>query len=143
MHDPGVFRANLDATAARLATRGLTLPLDEFRTLDQRRRAASTEEEQLRAEQNAMSRESARLRKEGVDTTAAQQRSRAASDRIAELAKDVEAVDSSFREMLAGIPNVPHESVPIGKSAADNVEVRRVGTPTAMDFEPKAHWDLG
>ncbi len=143
MHDPGVFRANLDAIAARLATRGLTLPLDEFHTLDQRRRAAITESEQLRAEQNGMSREIARLRKEGVDTAAAQQRSRELSDRIAELAKDVEAADSSFKEMLAGIPNVPHESVPVGKSADDNVEVRRVGTPAVMDFEPKAHWDLG
>ena len=143
MHDLGVFRANLDAIAARLATRGLTLPLDEFRALDQRRRAAITESELLRAEQNAMSREIARLRREGVDTAAAQQRSREMSDRIAELAKDVEAADSSFKEMLAGIPNVPHESVPVGGSAEDNVEVRRVGQPAAMDFAPKAHWDLG
>ncbi len=143
MHDLGVFRANLDTFAARLGTRGLTLPLDEFRALDQRRRAAITESEQLRAEQNAMSREIAKLRKDGVDTTDAQQRSRAMSDRITELAKDVDATDSSFKEMLAGIPNVPHESVPVGKSADDNVEVRRVGQPTAMDFEPKAHWDLG
>ncbi len=143
MHDPGVFRANLDAIAARLATRGLTLPLDEFRTLDQRRRAAITESEQLRAEQNAMSREIARLRKEGIDTADAQRQSREASDRITELAKDVETADTSFREMLAGIPNVPHESVPVGKSAEDNVEVRRVGQPAAMDFTPKPHWDLG
>jgi seryl-tRNA synthetase len=143
MHDLGVFRANLDAIAERIATRGLTLPLDEFRSLDQRRRTAITESEQLRAEQNAMSREIARLRKEGVDTTAAQQRSREMSDRIAELAIDVETVDSAFREMLAGIPNVPHESVPLGKSAEDNVEVRRVGEPTDIDFTPKAHWDLG
>jgi seryl-tRNA synthetase len=143
MHDLGAFRANLEAVAARLATRGLTLPLDEFRALDQRRRAAITESEQLRAEQNAMSREIAKLRKEGVDTTAAQQHSREMSDRIAELAKDVEAADSSFKEMLSGIPNVPHESVPIGKSAEDNVEIRRIGEPANMDFAPKAHWDLG
>ena len=143
MHDIGVFRANLDATAVRLATRGLTLPLDEFRDLDQRRRSAITESEQLRAEQNGMSREISRLRKEGVDTAVAQQRSREMSDRIAELATLVEAADSSFREMLAGIPNIPHESVPLGKSAEDNVEVRRVGEPAAMAFEPKAHWDLG
>jgi seryl-tRNA synthetase len=143
MHDLGVFRANLDAIAARLATRGLTLPLDEFHSLDQRRRAAITESEQLRAEQNAMSREIARLRKEGIDTAAAQQQSRQMSDRISELAKDVDAADSTFKEMLAGIPNVPHESVPVGRSAEDNVEIRRVGEPFAMDFEPKAHWDLG
>jgi seryl-tRNA synthetase len=143
MHDLGVFRANLDAIAARLATRGLTLPLEEFHALDRRRRAAITESEQLRAEQNGMSREIATLRKRGVDTSVAQQRSRAMSDRIAELAKDVEAADSGFKAMLAGIPNVPHESVPAGRSAEDNVEVRRMGEPQAMDFEPKAHWDLG
>ncbi|HVW07625.1 MAG TPA: serine--tRNA ligase [Bryobacteraceae bacterium] len=143
MHDLGVFRANLDTIAARLATRGLVLPLDEFHDLDRHRREAITESEQLRAEQNGMSREIARLRKEGVDTAEAQQRSRAMSDRIAELAKDVEAADSRFREMLASIPNVPHESVPVGKSAEDNVEIRRVGEPAKMDFAPKAHWDLG
>jgi len=143
MHDLGVFRANLDSIAARLATRGLTLPLDEFRELDRRRREAITESEQLRAEQNGMSREIARLRKEGIDTTEAQQRSRAMNERIGQLAKDVEEADTRFREMLAGIPNVPHESVPVGKSAEDNVEIRRVGEPTKMDFSPKAHWDLG
>jgi seryl-tRNA synthetase len=143
MHDLGVFRANLDSIAARLATRGLTLPLDEFRELDRRRREAITESEQLRAEQNGMSREIARLRKEGVDTAEAQQRSRALNERIGELAKSVEEADSRFREMLAGIPNVPHESVPVGKSAEDNVEIRRVGEPAKMDFTPKTHWDLG
>jgi seryl-tRNA synthetase len=143
MHDLGVFRANLDSIAARLATRGLALPLDEFRGLDRRRREAITESEQLRAEQNGMSREIARLRKEGVDTAEAQQRSRALNERIGELAKDVEEADSRFREMLASIPNVPHESVPVGKSAEDNVEVRRAGEPVKMDFTPKPHWDLG
>jgi seryl-tRNA synthetase len=143
MHDLGVFRANLDSIAARLATRGLTLPLDEFRELDRRRREAITESEQLRAEQNGMSREIARLRKEGVDTAEAQQRSRAMNERIGELAKAVEDADSRFREMLAGIPNVPHESVPVGKSAEDNVEIRRFGEPAKMDFTPKPHWDLG
>jgi seryl-tRNA synthetase len=143
MHDLGVFRANLDSIAARLGTRGLTLPLDEFRELDRRRREAITESEQLRAEQNGMSREIARLRKEGVDTAEAQQRSRALNERIGELAKSVEAADSRFREVLASIPNVPHESVPVGKSAEENVEVRRVGEPTKMDFTPKPHWDLG
>jgi len=143
MNDPGAFRANPEAIAARLATRGFTVPLDEFHALDRRRRAAITESERLRAEQNEMSREIARLRKEGVDTAAAQQRSREMSDRIAELAGDVEAADAGFKDLLAGIPNVPHESVPAGASAEDNVEVRRVGQPPAMDFEPKAHWDLG
>ena len=62
---------------------------------------------------------------------------------IAALDEQVKALDDEFQELLAGIPNVPHESVPVGKDADDNVEVRRVGQPPAFDFEPKAHWDLG
>jgi seryl-tRNA synthetase len=143
MHDLGSFRANLDAIAARLATRGTSLPIEDFRALDQRRRAAITETEQLRAAQNVQSREVARLRKEGVDTAALQTQSREMGDRIAELAKNVEEVDATFREMLAGVPNVPHESVPAGKSADDNVVARTVGEPGKFDFEPKSHWDLG
>jgi len=143
MHDLGWFRANLDTVAARLATRGTVLPLDEFRDLDKRRRAAITEAEQLRAGQNQLSREVPRLRKEGVDTTELQQRSREMGDRVSELNNLVEEVDSQFRDMLAGIPNLPHESVPVGKSADDNVVVRTSGEPPVFDFEPKAHWDLG
>jgi len=140
MHDLGWFRANLDAVAARLATRGTALPLEEFRDLDKRRRAAITEAEQLRAAQNQLSRDVPRLRKEGVDTTELQQRSRQMGDRVTELNKQVDEVDAQFREMLAGIPNVPHESVPVGKSAEDNVVVRTAGEPPQFGFEPKAHW---
>ncbi|MDE3197058.1 MAG: serine--tRNA ligase [Acidobacteriota bacterium] len=143
MHDLGWFRANLDAAAARLATRGTALPLEEFRDLDRRRRAAITETEQLRAEQNQVSREVGRLKKENADTTELQQRSRQMAERISELAKQVEETDSQFREMLEGIPNIPHESVPVGKSSDDNVEVRRIGEPPKFDFEPLAHWDIG
>jgi seryl-tRNA synthetase len=143
MHDMGVFRAHLDAIASRLATRGLALPVDEYRELDRRRRAAITEREQLQADQNLQSREVARLRKEGADTAELQQRSRAASDRITALAASVEELDAQYREMLAGVPNVPHESVPVGKSADDNVVIRSFGEPPTLDFAPKAHWDLG
>jgi seryl-tRNA synthetase len=143
MHDLGTFRAHLDAIAERLSTRGLTLPLEEFRALDSRRRSAITESEQLRAEQNSLSRDIGKLRKEGANTDELQVRSREMGDRAGELAKQVEEVDSKFREMLAGIPNVPHESVPVGKSADDNVIVRTFGEPRSFDFEPQAHWDLG
>ena len=70
-------------------------------------------------------------------------RSAQIGERIAELDKRVAELDDAFREQLAGIPNMPHESVPVGKSEEDNVEVRRWGQPRAFDFEPKAHWDLG
>ncbi|HVW85526.1 MAG TPA: serine--tRNA ligase [Bryobacteraceae bacterium] len=143
MHDLGTFRAQLDAIAERLSTRGLTLPLDEFRDLDRRRRSAITESEQLQAEKNRISRDVAKLRKEGADATGLQERSREIGDRLGDLGKQVDEADSRFRDMLAAIPNVPHESVPVGKSADDNGVVRTSGEPPALDFEPKAHWDLG
>ena len=97
----------------------------------------------MKASRNAETAEIGRLRREGVDTTERQQQVRAVADRIAQLDEEVKAADESFRELLAGIPNVPHESVPVGRTAEDNVEVRRCGEPPHFDFEPKAHWDLG
>jgi seryl-tRNA synthetase len=143
MHDMGMFRANLDAIAQRLSTRGLTLPVEQFRDLDNRRRAAITETEELRRDQNAQSREIARLRKDGADTTELQRVSREIGERIAALAAIAEQADASYRELLAGVPNIPHESVPVGRSAEDNLVIRTFGEPGLYDFEPKAHWDIG
>ncbi len=143
MHDLSFFRANLDSIAARLATRGFTLDVAQFRELDSERRAAVTDAEQLKAQRNSESAEISKLRKQGVDTSEQQQKVRAMGERVSALDERVKALDESFREMLAGIPNIPHESVPVGRSAEDNVEVRRWGQPHQFDFEPKAHWDLG
>jgi seryl-tRNA synthetase len=143
MHDMGMFRANLDATAERLSTRGFTLPVEKFRELDRRRRAAITETEELRRDQNVQSREIAKLRKEGADTTELQRVSREIGERIAALSTVADEVDASYRELLAGVPNIPHESVPVGKTSEDNVVLRTVGEPRVFDFQPKAHWDIG
>ncbi len=143
MHDLAFFRTNLDSIAERLATRGYQLEVEHFRALDADRRAALTESEQLKAQKNAKSAEVGKLRKEGLDTTDLQQETRAMSDRITALDEKAKAADVSFRELMAGVPNIPHESVPVGRSAEDNVEVRRWGQPRQFDFEPKAHWDLG
>src|SRR5262245_55181418 len=143
MLDLAFVRSNFDRVAERLATRGGSLPLDRFRDLDQRRRTAITETEQLKAAKNKQSAEVGQLKRSGADTTELQAAIRTMGDRISELDKQVEAVDQEFQELLAGIPNVPHESVPVGRSADDNVEVRRVGAPPKFDFEPKPHWDIG
>jgi len=143
MHDLSFFRSNLERMAERLATRGFSLEADRFRELDGRRRAAVTEAEQLKALRNSESAEISTQRKLGIDTSARQQKMRQIGERIAELDAQVQELDEEFREMLAGIPNVPHESVPVGRSAEDNVEVRRWGQPRRFDFQPKAHWDLG
>jgi len=143
MHDLSFFRANLDSIGQRLATRGYQLDLEQFRALDAERRSALTESEQLKAQRNAKSAEVAKLRKEGQDTGELQQDVRSMADRIGALEEKAKAADESFRDLMAGVPNIPHESVPVGRSADDNVEVRRWGQPREFDFQPKAHWDLG
>ncbi len=143
MHDLSFFRANLDSIAQRLATRGFQLDVEQFRALDTERRDALTKAEQLKAQKNAKSAEVGKLKRENQDTSAIQQEVRALDDRIAGFDEKAKAVDESFRDLMAGVPNIPHESVPVGKSADDNVEVRRWGQPRQFDFEPKAHWDLG
>ncbi len=143
MHDLSHFRANLDEIAARLAGRGFALDVEQFRALDLERRAAVTESEKLLAERNAASAEIGNLRKQGFDTSEAQRLVRGTAERIAALEERVKTLDEEFRGLLAGIPNTPHESVPVGRSAEDNVEVRRWGQPQEFGFTPKAHWDIG
>jgi seryl-tRNA synthetase len=143
MHDLSFFRNNFDQIAERLATRRNSPSLDRFRELDLKRRAAIREVEQLKARKNQESVEIGKLKREGADTTERQKEVRAIADRIAALDEQVKSVDGEFQELLSGIPNTPHESVPEGQSEEDNVEVRRVGEPRKFDFEPKAHWDLG
>ncbi|BDC51984.1 serine--tRNA ligase [Bryobacterales bacterium F-183] len=143
MHDLNWFRNNLDAAADRLAQRPYFIDKEQFQSLDTLRRAAVTEAETLKAERNSASMEIGKLKKSGADTTEAQAKVRAMGDRIKELDEKVAEVDEQFRAILTGIPNLPHESVPVGKSAEDNVEVRRSGEPPKFDFTAKPHWDLG
>jgi seryl-tRNA synthetase len=143
MHDLSHFRNNFDQVAQRLATRGSIPQLEQFRELDQKRRAAIFQAEKLKEQKNSISSEIPKLKREGGDISELQTRSRALGEEIASLDEQVKALDEPFRDLLASIPNLPHESVPAGKSEADNVEVRRCGTPPQFDFEPKAHWDLG
>jgi seryl-tRNA synthetase len=143
MHDLSFFRNHLEAIRSRLESRGFTLDIEAFQELDRRRRQCVTESEQLKAERNQATAEIGQLRKAGTDTAERQQAVRAMGERIAELDAEANKVDAEFRDVLARVPNVPHESVPVGKSEHDNVEVRRWGTPRQFDFAPKAHWDLG
>jgi seryl-tRNA synthetase len=138
-----MFRREMDAIAARLATRGYVLDVATLRGLDGERRAALSEMEALKAKRNAESVEIGKRKKAGEDTEVLQSEVRAMGDRIAALEGEAKALDERYLAELAKIPNVPHESVPVGVSEADNVEVRREGAPREMGFSPKAHWDLG
>ena len=143
MHDLAYFRSHFDEVAQRLASRSNPPNLNQFRELDARRRAVISQTEQLKARKNAESAEIGKLKQQKADTTERQAQVRAIGEQIAGLDEQVKALDEQFQELLAGIPNVPHESVPVGKDSEDNVEVRRVGEPRRFDFEPKSHWDLG
>jgi len=143
MHDLGFFRSHLDEMRQRLATRNFTLDVDAFQDLDKRRRQCVTESEQLKAERNQATAEIGKLRKEGVDTAEKQQAVRAMAERMTDLDAQVTKLDEEFRDVLSRVPNLTQESVPVGKSEHDNVEVRKWGKPTEFTFKPKPHWDLG
>src|SRR5882672_10090607 len=143
MHDLGYFRANFDAIATRLATRSNPPSLDTFRDLDARRRAVIHESEELKARRNSESAGIATLRNQSVDTSEQQKALREIGERISALEDQRKALEKEFQDLLAGIPNIPHESVPVGHGAEENVEVRRCGEAHPFDFTPKPHWELG
>ena len=145
MLDPALLRENLDAVRAALHKRGtdLTAELDELATLESQRRRLLPEIEGLKREQNAAGDEVARARRQGLDATKIQEASRARNQQIKQLGVELETIEQRRNRGLLTIPNVPHESVPVGTSSADNVEVRRRGTPPEFAFAPQAHWDLG
>src|SRR5262249_25965877 len=140
MLDLSFVRNNFDRVAERLATRGNIPSLDQFRELDRERRTAIFESETLKARKKLESAKVGKLSQQGVDTTERQKEIRAIDDEIAARDEIVKRADGEFQELLAGIPNIPHESVPVGRTADDNVEVRRFAEPPQFEFEPKAHW---
>src|SRR3954451_14843108 len=143
MHDLNFFRNNLEEIKQRLETRGYSLDLDEFRQLDAKRRQLVTETEQLKAERNQLTAEIGKLRKSGEDTGERQAYVRAMGDRISLLDQQVAELDLQFRDFLAQIPNLPSETVPIGKDERDNREIHRWGTVPEFNLTPLPHWELG
>ncbi|HTT23390.1 MAG TPA: serine--tRNA ligase [Candidatus Sulfotelmatobacter sp.] len=145
MLDLNFVRENLPFVEERLRQRGMdpAAVLKDFREVDTRRRQAITEAETSKAQRNKASEEIAKLKKAGQDASAAMAQTKELRERISALEKTASELDMQLREILAGIPNLPHASVPVGHSADDNVEVRRWGTPPKFDFPPKPHWDLG
>jgi seryl-tRNA synthetase len=145
MLDPAFLRDNLEAVRVRLQTRGADLKkeLEDLATLETRRRRLIPEIEGLKREQNAAGDEVARVRRQGQDATKIQEASRLRAQQIKQLSTELDMLEQRRQRWLLTIPNLPHESVPVGASAADNVEVRRHGTPRTFDFSPQAHWDLG
>ena len=143
MQDIRNLRENFEAVKTALAKRGKDYNLEQFHELDKRRRELLQKVEELKAKQNAASKQIPMLKKEGKDTTELMAEMKTLSDTIKNLDPELKAMDEALDEFLIRIPNCPHESVPEGKSEADNVEVRKWGEPTAFSFEPQPHWDIG
>jgi seryl-tRNA synthetase len=145
MLDPAFLRDNLEGVRAGLQNRGvdLTAELEELATLEARRRRLLPEIEGLKREQNTSGDEVARARRQGVDATKIQEGNRQRAQQIKQLGIELDAVERRRNRGLLAIPNLPHPTVPVGKSSADNAEVRKHGTPRDFAFTPQAHWDLG
>ena len=145
MLDLAFVRDHLDVVERKLRDRGMdpAAVLGDFRALDTERRRLITEAESLKAQQNKASEEIARLKKQKQDASAQIEAMKGFREKIKAAEDQANEKDTQLRQLLAGIPNLPHDSVPVGKTSDDNVEVRRWGKPPQFDFTPKPHWDLG
>ncbi|HVC21753.1 MAG TPA: serine--tRNA ligase [Vicinamibacterales bacterium] len=145
MLDPAFVRDHVEDVRRGLRHRGLDpdVVLQDLAALESRRREIIPEVEGLKREQNSAGEEVARAKREGRDATAQLEANRARSRRIKEAQVDLDAIEARRHEVLLTLPNLPHASVPVGGGAADNVEVRRHGTPRVFPFTPQPHWDLG
>jgi len=145
MLDLTFVRENLPKVEEMLRRRGVDPQplLGGFRSLDERRRKLITESEGLKAQRNRASEEIARLKKAGQDASAQMEQTKALREKGDALEKQAAEIDQELRTSLAMLPNIPQEQVPAGKSAEQNVEVRRWGTPAEFGFTPKPHWELG
>ena len=145
MLDLAFVRDHLPLVEEKLRQRGMdpAAVLQDFASLDLERRTAIRISEELKARRNQASEEIAALKKQKQDATSQINETKDLREKINEAEQRAEALDTRMRDILSGIPNLPQDSVPIGSSADDNVEVRRWGSPPTFDFTPKPHWDLG
>ncbi|UAL42014.1 serine--tRNA ligase [Shewanella inventionis] len=143
MLDPKFLRNELEVTAERLATRGFILDVDNLTKLEEKRKSLQVETEDLQASRNAISKSIGQAKARGEDTSSIMAQ-------VGDLGAQLDAKKTELAELLQqinliamSVPNLPDESVPVGKDETENVEVRRWGTPKAFDFEVKDHLDLG
>ena len=145
MLDPAYVRDNVEAVRAGLRNRGMDpdKTLEEITTLETARRRMIPEVESLKRQQNTSGDEIARAKRQGQDTTHVMEASKQRAQQIKQLGIQLDGIEYQRTQALLTLPNLPHASVPVGATEAENVEVRRHGTPRVFDFEPKPHWDLG
>ncbi len=143
MLDIQLFRTDLEGLTARLAARGYSLDTAAFTALETQRKEVQTRTQDLQAKRNATSKQIGMAKAKGEDASAILAEVATLGDELKAAEEQLLVIQSQLQELLQTIPNLPHESVPVGKSEADNVEVRRWGTPPSFDFEVKDHVDVG
>jgi len=145
MLDIKFIRSNPEMVKQAMKNRNMDFDasIDRLVGIDAERRDIMAKVEALRAEQNAASKEIPRIRKQGGDIQGIMARMKGISEQVKELESRLAALETEQRNSLLTIPNIPHESVPVGKDSDDNVEIRRFLEPTKFDFGPKPHWEIG
>ena len=137
------IRQNPQEVKEALEKRHGNFPIDDLLELDEKRRKVLIQVEEMKARQNAVSKEIPKLKKEGKDASDVLNEMKDLSNQVRELDLDVKAMDEEIKNLLLEIPNTPNKDVVEGVSDEDNVEIRKNGEPRDFGFEPKAHWDLG
>ena len=143
MLDIQLFRTDLDTVAARLASRGYTLDAPAFLALETQRKEVQTRTQDLQAKRNATSKQIGIAKSRGEDTSAILAEVATLGDELKAAEEKLAVIQAQMLDFLQNVPNLPHESVPVGKSETENVEVRKVGVPRAFDFDVKDHVDVG
>ncbi|RKZ91915.1 MAG: serine--tRNA ligase [Candidatus Parabeggiatoa sp. nov. 1] len=143
MLDPQLLRHHLDEIQEKLAHRGFIVDHDQLAELEAARKQCQTETQELQSERNHCSKAIGKAKAAGEDVSELLESVSELGDKLKAREAQLEAIQAHLNDLLMGLPNIPHESVPVGSNETDNVEVRRWGEPTAFEFTPKDHVDLG
>jgi len=143
MLDRKFIRENIDKVEKALKDRGVESPLDRFQKLEEERRDLLYENEQLRHKRNVNSDKIGELKREGKDASHLIDEMKEVSEKIKEYDEKLAEIEDELDSILLRIPNIPHESVPVGTDEEDNREIKKWGEPREFDFDYKAHWDIG
>ena len=143
MIDIQLLRKDIDTVATRLATRKFHLDVAGFNSLEAARKQIQTRSEELQAKRNSLSKQIGMMKGKGEDASAAMAEVNGIADELKSAAARLEQVQNDLSDFMLAIPNLPHESVPVGVDEAGNVEVRRIGTPRQFDFDVRDHVDVG
>ena len=143
MLDPRFVRENIDIVKTSLNSRNYKLTLDDFLKFEEERRSLQREADELKNKRNVVSEEIGKMRSQKQDASSLIEEMKGVSDTIKELDEKIKALEEKIEEFLLNVPNIPHESVPVGKDETENIELRKWGEPRQFDFEPLNHWDIG